>query len=131
VGPRRTDSSRAVSGTKLAAQNVRGTPMKDSQIEWLGMPPSEHHPTRLQIEAVQPPRELLPITETGYKSHFVAIEVIEAARPRRLCLGVDRGHRAGASMESPAMHLSRGLVVAARDAARHDGPPPPSAALQE
>jgi hypothetical protein len=46
---------------------------------WLGMPPSQYHPTHLQIEAVQPPREPLPITETGYKSHFVAIEAIEAA----------------------------------------------------
>jgi hypothetical protein len=46
---------------------------------WLGRPPSQYHPTHLQIEAVQPPREPLPITETGYKSHFVAIEAIETA----------------------------------------------------
>ena len=58
-------------------------PMEDSQSEkheivwsgitlcirfernWLGRPPSEYHPTHLQIEAVQPPREPLNLFYIG------------------------------------------------------------------
>jgi len=46
---------------------------------WLGSPPSEFHPSHLQIKAVSPERAPLPITETGYLSHFVAAEDIDAA----------------------------------------------------
>ncbi len=46
---------------------------------WLGSPPSDYHPTHLQIEAVSPERMPLPITETGYLSHFVAVDEIDNA----------------------------------------------------
>ena len=32
----------------------------------------------LQIEAVEPERAMLPITETGYRSHFTAAETVTA-----------------------------------------------------
>ena len=46
---------------------------------WLGSPPSEFHPSHLEIQTTAPEREPLPITETGYRSHFVAAEDIDEA----------------------------------------------------
>lgn len=40
---------------------------------------SDYHPAHLQIEAVSPARAELPITETGYRSHFVDPGRIEDA----------------------------------------------------
>jgi len=51
------------------------------EADWLGMSKdlSPFATAHLEIEAVEPPRQPLPITETGYRSHFVAREVIEQA----------------------------------------------------
>jgi hypothetical protein len=38
---------------------------------WLGSPPSDYHPSHLEIRSVNPPKEPLPVTETGYLSHFL------------------------------------------------------------
>jgi hypothetical protein len=46
---------------------------------WGGWPRLAPFVVAERLFAVQPPREPLPITETGYKSHFVAIEAIETA----------------------------------------------------
>ena len=44
-----------------------------------GSVPSELHPSHLEIETTAPEREPLPITETGYLSHFAAVEEIDEA----------------------------------------------------
>lgn len=48
------------------------------EADWLNSA-SAYHPAHLQIEAVKPERAALPITETGYKSHFVDPGRIEDA----------------------------------------------------
>ena len=51
------------------------------EADWLGLS-KEHSPfatAHLEIEAVMPARQELPITETGYRSHFEARGVIEQA----------------------------------------------------
>ena len=51
------------------------------EADWLGM--SEKHPqfatAHLEIEAIEPPKQELPITETGYRSHFVARALVDQA----------------------------------------------------
>ncbi len=42
---------------------------------WLGLPGAAH----LDITAVLPERAVLPISDTGYRSHFTTPEVIAAA----------------------------------------------------
>ncbi len=42
--------------------------------DWLGMGYTAH----LQLEDVRPERVKLPVTETGYRSHFLSIGRIEA-----------------------------------------------------
>ena len=42
--------------------------------DWLGMGYTAH----LQLEAIRPERAKLPITETGYRSHFLEIGRVEA-----------------------------------------------------
>ncbi len=46
---------------------------------WLGSPPSPYHPSHLAIEAITPSHAVLPITETGYRSHFLSAEEVDAA----------------------------------------------------
>jgi hypothetical protein len=46
---------------------------------WLGSPPSDYHPSHLEIESIEPPHAQLPITETGYRSHFLSPDEIQAA----------------------------------------------------
>lgn len=46
---------------------------------WLGSPPSAYHPSHLEIRSVRPERAQLPITETGYLSHFMHGEAVDAA----------------------------------------------------
>lgn len=47
---------------------------------WLNMAarPGNYDVAHLQIEAVAPARARLPITETGYKSHFTTAATIES-----------------------------------------------------
>ena len=88
--------------------------MEDSQIEtheivwsgiticirfernWLGRPPSQYHPTHLQIEAVQPPREPLPI-----------IRSCEALRPDLRSCRV----AACRSEEGPTLRVSEAKIL--------------------
>jgi hypothetical protein len=42
--------------------------------EWLGMAYTSH----LQVRSVAPERAVLPVTETGYRSHFLPIGTVEA-----------------------------------------------------
>jgi len=46
---------------------------------WLGSPPSEFHPSHVEVETIAPPRAPLPITETGYRSIFVSVNAIDKA----------------------------------------------------
>ncbi len=46
---------------------------------WLGMPPTEYHPCHLEVQSVKPERAELSITETGYRSHFLGPDEIDAA----------------------------------------------------
>ena len=46
---------------------------------WLGSPPSDYHPSHLEIRSVNPPKAELPITETGYLSHFLQPEELDQA----------------------------------------------------
>ncbi|MHB0696986.1 hypothetical protein, partial [Roseomonas mucosa] len=46
---------------------------------WLGRPPSEFHPCHLEVEATAPARTELPITETGYRSHFLGPAAMDEA----------------------------------------------------
>ena len=46
---------------------------------WLGSPPSEYHPSHLEVCAVMPERAPLPITETGYRSHFLHPDPLDEA----------------------------------------------------
>ncbi len=45
--------------------------------EWLAMHDTDYDVAHVEIEAVQPQRTPLPITETGYKSHFTSKAVID------------------------------------------------------
>lgn len=45
------------------------------EANWLG----NHHPAHLQLETLEPARAPLPITATGYLSHFVDRDMIEEA----------------------------------------------------
>lgn len=51
------------------------------EADWMRM--SERHSqfatAHLEIEAVEPRRQALPVTETGYRSHFVANGIVEQA----------------------------------------------------
>jgi hypothetical protein len=51
------------------------------EADWLGMSKelSQFATAHLEIEAVEPPKQPLPVTETGYRSHFVARGVVEQA----------------------------------------------------
>jgi hypothetical protein len=51
------------------------------EADWLGMSKelSQFATAHLEIEAVDPPKQPLPVTETGYRSHFVARGVVEQA----------------------------------------------------
>ncbi len=46
---------------------------------WLGSPPSDYHPSHLEVEAIAPARAELPITETGYRSHFLSPDEVDEA----------------------------------------------------
>lgn len=45
---------------------------------WLGMS-EDYGPAHLEIHVVEPERAPLPITETGYRSHFLARALVEEA----------------------------------------------------
>lgn len=45
---------------------------------WLAMS-EDYGPAHLEIQAVEPERAPLPITETGYRSHFLARGIVEEA----------------------------------------------------
>jgi len=51
------------------------------EADWMGM--SERHSqfatAHLEIEAIEPRMQALPVTETGYRSHFVANGIVEQA----------------------------------------------------
>jgi hypothetical protein len=49
--------------------------------DWMGMSKrhSQFATAHLEIEAVEPPRQALPVTETGYRSHFIARGIVEQA----------------------------------------------------
>ena len=51
------------------------------EADWLGMSKelSQFATAHLEIEAVEPPKHPLPVTETGYRSHFVARGLVEQA----------------------------------------------------
>lgn len=51
------------------------------EADWLGVSKelSQFATAHLEIEAIKPPKQPLPITETGYRSHFVARGVVEQA----------------------------------------------------
>jgi hypothetical protein len=51
------------------------------EADWLGMSKSlgQFATAHLEIEAVDPPKHPLPVTETGYRSLFVARGVVEQA----------------------------------------------------
>jgi hypothetical protein len=51
------------------------------EADWMGMSKelSQFATAHLEIEAVEPPRQALPVTETGYRSHFIAKGIIEQA----------------------------------------------------
>ncbi|HWA89811.1 MAG TPA: hypothetical protein VG889_07240 [Rhizomicrobium sp.] len=51
------------------------------EADWLGVSKelSQFATAHLEIEAVQPSKQALPVTETGYRSHFVARGVVEQA----------------------------------------------------
>jgi hypothetical protein len=51
------------------------------EADWLGMSKelSQFATAHLEIEAVEPPKQPLPVTETGYRSHFAARGVVEQA----------------------------------------------------
>ena len=53
------------------------------EASWLGMDPSREFATaHLTVTAKSPERARLPITETGYRSHFIqAEEIAEAGGP--------------------------------------------------
>lgn len=46
--------------------------------EWLALSVTGHSVAHLEIEAVQPERAVLPITETGYRSHFTSQAAVES-----------------------------------------------------
>jgi hypothetical protein len=46
---------------------------------WLGSSSSEFETAHLEIETITPERQPLPITETGYRSHFLAAAAIDEA----------------------------------------------------
>lgn len=46
--------------------------------EWLALSVAGHSVAHLEIEAVQPERAALPITETGYRSHFTSKAAVES-----------------------------------------------------
>lgn len=46
---------------------------------WLGSSPSDYQSSHLEIRSVNPPKAELPITETGYLSHFLQPEELDAA----------------------------------------------------
>lgn len=51
------------------------------EADWLGMSKefSQFATAHLEIEAIEPPKQALPVTETGYRSHFIARGVLEQA----------------------------------------------------
>jgi hypothetical protein len=53
----------------------------------------------LEVESVKPARAPLPITETGYRSHFIQSQQCRShGRPRSLCRSMDRRGREYACM---------------------------------
>ncbi|SRR5579862_796893 len=51
------------------------------EADWMGMSErySQFATAHVEIEALEPRRQALPITETGYRSHFVAMGIVEQA----------------------------------------------------
>ena len=51
------------------------------EANWLGMSKelSPFATAHLEIAAVEPPKQPLPVTETGYRSHFIARGIVEQA----------------------------------------------------
>ena len=41
--------------------------------------PDEFHMAHIEIETIEPARAVLPITETGYRSHFLHFEEVDQA----------------------------------------------------
>jgi hypothetical protein len=77
---KRRTKSKAAGGVEKFPINWQGIALEIRfERNWLGSPPSEFHPSHLEIATITPEREPLPITETGYLSHFVAAEDIDEA----------------------------------------------------
>ena len=45
--------------------------------DWLGSAKSPFPTAHLEVEAVNPPRAVLPITDTGFRSHFLTAENVD------------------------------------------------------
>jgi hypothetical protein len=47
--------------------------------DWLGSSKTAYPTAHIEVEATKPKRTALPITETGYRSHFLTAESVDAA----------------------------------------------------
>ena len=47
--------------------------------DWLGTSKGNYLTAHIEVETINPRRAALPITETGYRSHFLTAESVDAA----------------------------------------------------
>jgi hypothetical protein len=47
--------------------------------DWLRSSKTAYPTAHIEVVAIKPPRAALPITETGYRSHFLTAENVDAA----------------------------------------------------
>jgi hypothetical protein len=47
--------------------------------DWLGSSKTAYPTAHIEVETVNPQRTALPITDTGYRSHFLTAENVDAA----------------------------------------------------
>ncbi len=47
--------------------------------DWLGTSKGTHPTAHIEVETINPRRAALPITDTGYRSHFLTAESVNAA----------------------------------------------------